>query len=199
MTDEPDATGCTLTWWGHAAVVITLDGEFARLERASAGNERPYEFVVLSDHGQGQGATFRTRYGQSLADVVQDAIGAPTTPAARDQSAAGEEAWGYAGVALKEIGAGPGMAGRVVSSAANRHREPRRRRATGTRGRSHGAGATAETQGLSRPSGAPRTDAYTHCPEIMLNSSWDAQTGEVAAFEELVGSHGGLGGEQRHG
>ena len=30
----------------------------------------------------------------------------------------------------------------------------------------------------------------------MVNSLWDAQTDEVAAFEELVGSHGGLGGDQ---
>ena len=30
----------------------------------------------------------------------------------------------------------------------------------------------------------------------MVNSLWDKQTDEVAAFEELVGSHGGLGGEQ---
>ena len=30
----------------------------------------------------------------------------------------------------------------------------------------------------------------------MLNSSLDAETEEVAAFEELVGSHGGLGGWQ---
>jgi hypothetical protein len=27
---------------------------------------------------------------------------------------------------------------------------------------------------------------------------WDPQTEEVAAFEHLVGSHGGLGGEQTH-
>jgi L-ascorbate metabolism protein UlaG (beta-lactamase superfamily) len=26
MTDEPEVTGCTVTWWGHAAVAITLDG-----------------------------------------------------------------------------------------------------------------------------------------------------------------------------
>jgi hypothetical protein len=32
----------------------------------------------------------------------------------------------------------------------------------------------------------------------MVNSLWDAQTDEVAAFEELVGSHGGLGGGQSH-
>ena len=43
-----------------------------------------------------------------------------------------------------------------------------------------------------------RTDTFTHCPDIMVNSLWDEQTGEVAAFEELVGSHGGMGGEQSH-
>ena len=32
----------------------------------------------------------------------------------------------------------------------------------------------------------------------MINSMWDPQTEEVAAFEHLVGSHGGLGGEQTH-
>jgi hypothetical protein len=32
----------------------------------------------------------------------------------------------------------------------------------------------------------------------MVNSLWDRQTDEVAAFEELVGSHGGLGGDQVH-
>jgi hypothetical protein len=43
-----------------------------------------------------------------------------------------------------------------------------------------------------------RADAYPHCADLMVNSLWDAQTGEVAAFEHLVGSHGGLGGEQTH-
>jgi uncharacterized membrane protein YvlD (DUF360 family) len=43
-----------------------------------------------------------------------------------------------------------------------------------------------------------RTDSYPHCADIMVNSLWDPQTGEVAAFEHLVGSHGGLGGEQTH-
>ncbi len=43
-----------------------------------------------------------------------------------------------------------------------------------------------------------RTDSYPHCADIMINSMWDPQTEEVAAFEHLVGSHGGLGGEQTH-
>jgi hypothetical protein len=32
----------------------------------------------------------------------------------------------------------------------------------------------------------------------MVNASFDEQTQEIGAFEELVGSHGGLGGEQMH-
>lgn len=32
----------------------------------------------------------------------------------------------------------------------------------------------------------------------MVNSAYDPQTGAVHAFEEQIGSHGGLGGEQGH-
>jgi hypothetical protein len=42
------------------------------------------------------------------------------------------------------------------------------------------------------------TDSYPHCADIVVNSMWDPQTEEIAAFEHLVGSHGGLGGEQTH-
>ena len=41
-----------------------------------------------------------------------------------------------------------------------------------------------------------REDAMTHAPDILLLSQYDAELGEVAAFEELIGSHGGLGGPQ---
>jgi uncharacterized membrane protein YvlD (DUF360 family) len=41
-----------------------------------------------------------------------------------------------------------------------------------------------------------RTDGFPHCPDIVVNSSYWSETDEVAAFEELVGSHGGMGGEQ---
>jgi uncharacterized membrane protein YvlD (DUF360 family) len=43
-----------------------------------------------------------------------------------------------------------------------------------------------------------RTDAFPHCPDVMVNSTYWDETGEVAAFEELVGSHGGMGGTQSH-
>ncbi len=41
-----------------------------------------------------------------------------------------------------------------------------------------------------------RTDSFEHCPDIVVNSTYWEDTDEVAAFEELVGSHGGMGGEQ---
>ena len=43
-----------------------------------------------------------------------------------------------------------------------------------------------------------RADAFTHAPDLLAMSMYDPQTEEVAAFEELVGSHGGLGGPQGH-
>jgi hypothetical protein len=43
-----------------------------------------------------------------------------------------------------------------------------------------------------------RTDGFPNCADIMVNSTYWPETGEVAAFEELVGSHGGLGGPQSY-
>jgi uncharacterized membrane protein YvlD (DUF360 family) len=41
-----------------------------------------------------------------------------------------------------------------------------------------------------------REDAMVHAPDLLLLSQYDPNLGEVAAFEELIGSHGGLGGPQ---
>ena len=43
-----------------------------------------------------------------------------------------------------------------------------------------------------------RTDRFPHCPDLALNSTYWDDFEEVAAFEELVGSHGGMGGTQSH-
>ncbi len=255
-----------------------LDHELARLSRAAESVTRDYRFVVLSDHGQSQGATFRTRYGDTLSDVVAGACGQQVADTGeQDPSAAGEESWGYAGGAMTEIAAGPGLSGR----AAGRASRGRRRDAEGdvvlgpegAAGRPDASTAddvlvlasgnlglvylrsekerltreridelyprllptllehpgigfvlvASEDQGplvlsaegqLALRTGkvagtdplaafgphartqVSRTDAYPHCADLMVNSLWDEQTGEVAAFEELVGSHGGLGGDQ---
>jgi uncharacterized membrane protein YvlD (DUF360 family) len=41
-----------------------------------------------------------------------------------------------------------------------------------------------------------RTDGFEHCPDMLVNSTYWEDEDEVAAFEELVGSHGGMGGGQ---
>jgi len=51
-----------------------LDEQFGRIERARAYASRPYEIVVLSDHGQTQGATFKQRNGYGLADLVERSL-----------------------------------------------------------------------------------------------------------------------------
>ncbi|MFF6986808.1 phage holin family protein [Streptomyces sp. NPDC010273] len=41
-----------------------------------------------------------------------------------------------------------------------------------------------------------RTHSFPHTADIMVNSWYDPAEGEVLAFEEQIGSHGGLGGSQ---
>src|SRR4051794_6315717 len=51
-----------------------LDQQFGRIERARRFAPRPYEIVVLSDHGQTQGATFKQRHGYGLEELVERSL-----------------------------------------------------------------------------------------------------------------------------
>jgi uncharacterized membrane protein YvlD (DUF360 family) len=51
-----------------------LDQAFGRIDRARRYASRPYEIVVLSDHGQTQGATFLQRNGYGLDDLVRRSL-----------------------------------------------------------------------------------------------------------------------------
>jgi hypothetical protein len=51
-----------------------LDQQFGRIDRARTYSPRPYEIVVLSDHGQTQGATFKQRNGYGLDELVQRSL-----------------------------------------------------------------------------------------------------------------------------
>ena len=51
-----------------------LDQQFGRIERARRFAPRPYKIVVLSDHGQTQGMTFKQRNGYGLDDLVQRSL-----------------------------------------------------------------------------------------------------------------------------
>ncbi len=51
-----------------------LDQQFGRIARARRYAPRPYEIVVLSDHGQTQGPTFKQRNGYGLDDLVERSL-----------------------------------------------------------------------------------------------------------------------------
>ncbi|HEY7207495.1 MAG TPA: phage holin family protein [Gaiellaceae bacterium] len=51
-----------------------LDQQFGRIARARRYAPRPYEIVVLSDHGQTQGATFKQRNGYGFDDLVERSL-----------------------------------------------------------------------------------------------------------------------------
>jgi uncharacterized membrane protein YvlD (DUF360 family) len=67
-----------------------LDQQFGRIERARRFAPRPYHLVVLSDHGQTQGATFKQRNGYDLNELVNRSLDRATVarmPAADENDA----------------------------------------------------------------------------------------------------------------
>jgi uncharacterized membrane protein YvlD (DUF360 family) len=252
-------------------VLRKLDRQLARIERAANDARRPYALVVLSDHGQTEGPTFRQRWGQTLEDLVRKACAGGSVRG----SVQGDESWGYVAGSLTEAAGGRGLAANVLRTAtrsrttngivelgpnARRRKDgdkepaeievlgsgclgliyfPRRpgrltleeieeaypdliptlrthpgigfmlvhskRRGAVVLGR-NGANyldeSVVEGDDPLAPFGATavrhvrRTDGFAHVADIMVNSAYDAAKRQVYAFEELVGSHGGMGGSQ---
>jgi uncharacterized membrane protein YvlD (DUF360 family) len=75
-----------------------LDQQFGNLERARRYAPRPYEIVVLSDHGQTQGATFKQRNGYGLDDLVERSLARGEV----DDRMGGDEQDAMVGLAVKE-------------------------------------------------------------------------------------------------
>jgi len=258
------------------ATLREIDRQIARIEAAAKDAPRPYDLVVLADHGQTQGATFKDRYGTTLEQLVKKACAAESV----ESATRGDEAVGYLSASLTEASRGDNALARTVRLATERRmvdgavvigkeeREEVRREkekeappelivmASGclglisfprepgrvaieriheryphlistlrdhpgigfllARSEQYGAIVIGE-QGLSfldedrvegedplapfGPNAAQhvkRTDGFPNCADIMVNSTYWPETGEVAAFEELVGSHGGLGGPQSY-
>ena len=104
------------------AVLRQVDREIARVQIGVPDAPRPYELVVLSDHGQSQGATFADRCGVTLEDLVRAACEAGHVEA----HAGGEdEALAYLGAGLTEVAGDDTAAGRAVG--VGHPRAPRRR------------------------------------------------------------------------
>jgi uncharacterized membrane protein YvlD (DUF360 family) len=75
-----------------------LDEQFGRIDRARLYAPRPYSIVVLSDHGQTQGATFKQRNGYGLDDLVQRSL----TSGSVEEIAGGDEQHAMVGNAVGE-------------------------------------------------------------------------------------------------
>ncbi|HMJ01401.1 MAG TPA: phage holin family protein [Conexibacter sp.] len=252
------------------AVLRRVDRAVARIAAATAHAPRPYRIVVLSDHGQSQGATFLQRYGETLEQLVRRHAGADDGVLAA--TAGSDEGRGQLQASLAELASRPSVTGRTAKAIAGAREERAERReppaleggelpevavmASGNLGlisfprepgrvtleqvearrpglldalrthpgigfvlvRSDALGAvvlgphgrhvldTGEVEGEDplAPFGpraaehVRRTDGFATCPDLVVNSAYWEDMDEVAAFEELVGSHGGLGGGQAH-
>ncbi|MGZ0203161.1 alkaline phosphatase family protein, partial [Streptomyces sp. RM1] len=228
-------------------VLRRLDRCLALLERVADHAPRPYRIVVLSDHGQSPGETFRSRYGLTLADLVRAGCGLHV-PRRAERTHSGAEARAAVRAALHRPVEEGGERHRparhsepVVLASGNlglisfpdvRHRmtkeeiDARHPALLTTLANHPGIGfllvASAEHDGvvlgpygteiplarLDRDPGplarfgpgaveaVRRTHAFPHTADIMVNSAYDPADGEVLAFEEQIGSHGGLGGAQ---
>jgi hypothetical protein len=210
----------------------SLDRMLGVLERLAPEAARRYHLVVLSDHGQSQGAPFRQRYGETLDELV-DRFSAPDVAAAPESTAEDEATrepnfpvppvapllvvssgnlaliyltrWterlnrteidrAYPKL-ISGLAAHPGVGlvifndedGPVALGSAGTHRL--------RDGIVEGVDPLLAYGPEARCDLLRHQDA-AHVGDLVLISNVDPFTHEVAAFEELVGSHGGLGGWQ---
>jgi hypothetical protein len=250
-----------------------LDRMLSVLEQVADATDREYRFVVLSDHGQSQGATFRQLSGQTLEDLVRDLVGTPRGTMV--SSTVEAESWGPVNTLLADVlsakrttprwaqrRTGPEGAGALVGPQRREGREPqddeggrpelvvvgsgnlglvwfprlsgrvdveelqqrfprflpglltcpgvgfvvvdsaRGPLAIGPAGVHVLADPAVEGEDPLAPFGPRaraellRVAAMRQAPDVLVHSALEPRTGEVHAFEELVGSHGGLGGWQ---
>jgi uncharacterized membrane protein YvlD (DUF360 family) len=89
-----------------------LDQQFGRIENARRYAPRPYEIVVLSDHGQTQGATFKQRNGYGLDELVSRSVETGGVAS----MAGGDEQHAMAGLAFAEATGGGKTAEKATKS-----------------------------------------------------------------------------------
>ncbi len=98
-------------------VLRHIDNRFHQLEKAARKAPRPYQFIVLSDHGQTTGAPFRQRYGVTLEELVQSLV-------PQDQKFAptvsGTEGPGKIGALIAELGKASTLFVRLIGRVLNR-------------------------------------------------------------------------------
>jgi uncharacterized membrane protein YvlD (DUF360 family) len=192
------------------AALEGLDGVLATLERVAGAAPRPYRIVVLSDHGQSQGATFLQRYGVGLDGLVLELTGAEASRFV--VVASGNLGMVYltdrpGRLTMEDIdeaypGLLPGLTGHAGIGWVMVRTRDRGPVVLGASGRHFLATGRVEGADPLAPFGpfaaddVRRHDSLPHVGDVVVNSALDPATDEVYAFEELIGSHGGLGGWQ---
>lgn len=81
------------------SVLRSLDKQLQRIEYASKFTNRKYEFILISDHGQSQGWTFKQKFGQTLESLINDVLQNKYTVSDAGDS---EERKGYVNTLLTE-------------------------------------------------------------------------------------------------
>ncbi len=133
-----------------------LDQQFGRIMAARRFAPRPYEVVVLSDHGQTQGATFKQRNGFGLEDLVERSLGGKVSVG----FAAGDEQDAIVGHAVKRGERGRGQARKAAGQRRQRSRYRRARLRQPRSDLSDGGEAALDDGGDRRaPPGAARRAA----------------------------------------
>ena len=143
-----------------------LDDHFGQIELASHYAPRPYEIVVLSDHGQTQGATFKQRNGYGLDELVERSLASGEVSGI----AGGDEQSSMVGNAVSEA------TGKQPKKAKNDVSDKRRRRARLGQPRPRlpdGGAPPADARGDRRasPELMPALRAHPHVGWLLVRSS----------------------------
>ena len=88
-----------------------VDRLMRSLSRAAEDAPRRYHFIMVSDHGQTQGAPFHDRYGVTLEELIRSLMEGEVTSLDATNDV---EGWGAVNTFLTEASRTPGTTGRVV-------------------------------------------------------------------------------------
>jgi uncharacterized membrane protein YvlD (DUF360 family) len=91
-----------------------VDRMVRSLSRAAEDAPRPYHFILVSDHGQTQGAPFEDRYGIGLEELTRSLMEGDVSSLDASNDV---EGWGPINTFLTEASRTPGTSGRIVSRA----------------------------------------------------------------------------------
>jgi uncharacterized membrane protein YvlD (DUF360 family) len=88
-----------------------VDRMMRSLSRAAEDAPRTYHFIMVSDHGQTQGAPFHDRYGTTLEELVRSLMEGEVSSLDATNDV---EGWGPVNTFLTEASRTPGATGRIV-------------------------------------------------------------------------------------